>query len=341
MFCDKCGAELPDSADFCTECGAKLAKSPNFVDETDMFDMSDSSLEKVPKESRKRSSVVVGIAAVIVFLVLVVAVVMKIINRDGAASKLVHGIQRTVLSSGAEFEIRLKADGESQKAKGSYGIDGKEGLMVYSLDMNDTDYVIAIEDGDFYLYVANDNYDEPLAANKGDLDDFDSELFFDLVSDLGKKDLEKVNWEKYLEEFDLDREIDDYIEPKDIGPAINDVLKALDKNAEDCLGMSRDGDTYSFDIDLHDTVEVILDAVEKYAADEDDFDDLRDEFEDYSEEAEDELGNIEFEVVFDGKYISSISFEADEVKAEISFENIGKYEGSLDSKVKKACKESD
>lgn len=348
MYCDNCGKELPDDSDFCTECGTRLTKSPNFADETDMFDMSDASLENVPKESRKKSTVIVGVIAVLVFALLIITVLVKLLKGDGPASKLVHGAQKTVFSEGAEFTIKISSEDETAKIKGFYTIDSKDENAVLYCKYEDEDGIEEcawiIDNGRLGFYDYVEKRDSTEASNEKIPKSVDTELIFQLVAELGKKDIEKLDFEEYLDELDLLDTVEDYIEPKDIDKAVAAVLKALDKNAEDCLGVEKDGKTYTYKIDIYDTLMVCLDAVEKYAADEDEFEDLRDEIEDNKKYIKG-LPDIEFEVTYDGKYISEIKFSSNSFfmtgDVTITFENVGKCDETLDKGIRKAISEAE
>lgn len=340
MFCDNCGKELPDDSDFCSECGTKLVKSPNHADETDMFDMSDAFLESVPKESRKKSTAVVGVVAVLVFALLIITILVKVFRGDGPASKLIHSVQRTVFSDGAEYKIRVSDADETYTIKGFYTIDSKNESAVFYAEYAEeegTDILaFQIDNGRFGYYEYDSLYGYSEVSNEKLPKSVDTELFFELIAELGKKDIEKIDFEMYLDEFDLLDYVEDYIEPEDINKAVSAVLKALDKNAEDCLGFEKDGKTYTYEIDVYETLTVCLDAVEKYAADEDDFEDLRDEIEENKKTIK-AIPDIEIEVTFDGKYISEITISDYFV---ITVENAGKCDETLDKDIEKAISDA-
>lgn len=348
MICESCGTALPDETNLCPNCGAILTKSPNHVDETDMFDMSNESLDKVPKESRNKSTAIVGVVAILVVAVLVIAIVMKIVNKDGASSKLVHGAVKSVTSSGAEFKITAKEDGDKVTVKGFYTIDHEDNELVFYVSLVDedddkTELAYKLDEKSYYAYRSYYDYwyeeDVERCYKYKIPSKVDTELVFKLLGELSKKNIEKIDWEYYLDEFDLIDEIEDYIEPKDINKAMAAVLKALDKNAKDCLGYKKDGDTYSYKIDVYDTLMVALDAVEKYAADEDDFEDLKDAVKD-SKRYIKKIGDIEFKVVYDGKYISEIEFEFGDIEIELTLENVGECDETLSKKIEKAMSEA-
>lgn len=341
MWCDQCGKELPDNADFCAECGAKMTKSPNHSDETDMFNIGEESLADVPVASKKKSTVIVTFVAVAVIAVLLIALLVKLIKGDGPAEKLVNSTLKTV-ANGSEFTLSLKLGEESMKMSGFINVNPDEELIELYYEEKGED---APDKRAFYLdgnkvgvYSYNGVYDyESAAEQKVEVDE---EVFFKFIKDISKKDFKKLDFEYYLDEMDLLDYIEDYVEPKDIDNAVEAVLKALDKNAEDCLGFEEDGDTYIYDIDVYDTIIVCLEAVEKYAVDEDDYEDLMDLVDD-SKKTLKAIPNIEFEVIFDGKYISEIEAEFDGVKFSLALENVGECEEELDSDITKAIKEAE
>ena len=358
MFCDKCGKELPENAAFCDNCGEKITMSPNHVDETDMFDMGQKALEDVPVKNRKRSTMVVGVVAVLVFAVLIVAILVKIFGGNGASTKLVDAAQDTVMN-GAEFKIKVKVDDEESVITGFYTIDTKNSTAEIAYKKTYQNYydeeivdeiALRMEEDDIYIYdaMSYDGEQEYENANKYSLKDLkkeqdidvDSELIFGLLKDLSKKDIEKIDYEKWLEEFDVVDYIEDYIEPKDVNKAVEAVLKALDKNAEECLGYEKDGNTVSYDIDVYDTLMVAVEAIEKYMVDEDDYEDLMDLIKDNKSYIK-EIDNIEAEITYDGKYISEVVIKVSDTEIEITFENIGKCDESYMSKIEKALKDSE
>ncbi len=341
MWCDQCGKELPDNADFCAECGAKMTKSPNHSDETDMFNVGEDSLKDVPVSSKKKSTVIVSFIAVAVLAVLLVALLVKIFKGDGPAEKLVNSTLKTV-ANGSEFTVTVKIGDDSVKYSGFINVNSKEELIQLYLEEKGEDKsdkrAFSIDGNQFGVYSYNAVWDyESAAQQKLEIDE---EVFYQFIKDISKKDFKKLDFEYYLDEMDLLDYIEDYVEPKDIDNAVEAVLKALDKNAEDCLGFEKDGDTYSYDIDVYDTIIVCLEAVEKYAADEDDYEDLMDFVDDNKKDLKD-ISNIEFEVTFDGKYISEIEAEFDGVKVSVALENVGKCEEELDKDITDAIKGKD
>lgn len=80
MFCNKCGAQLPEGVRFCNKCGASLAGRAQGADLTDAplpsasavtSEAADVSLPNRPK--RKRARIVIGIAAALLVVAVVVA----------------------------------------------------------------------------------------------------------------------------------------------------------------------------------------------------------------------------------------------------------------------------
>lgn len=347
MFCDKCGKALPDNADFCDGCGEKISMSPNHVDETDMFDVGSASLADVPAKSRTKSSIIVSAIAVIVFVVLIVAILVKIFGDNGAATKLVHGVQETVMSGGAEYSVKIEDGEDKESFEGFFTVKADEQAAEFSYEVDEGTVVYRIEEDEIFYYVNDKEYDESQAIkfDLGDFEDYidfnlDSELIFDFVKELGKKDIEKLDYEKWLEEFDLTDYIEDFVEPEDVDNALEAVLDALDKNAEDCLGYEKDGDTHFYDIDVYDTVVVAVEAIEKYVVDEDAYEDLVDYIDDNKKFIKD-IDNVELEVTYDGKYITEAVVKLGDMEVEITLENIGECDESYKGDIEDALDEDE
>ncbi|MGN0166374.1 MAG: zinc-ribbon domain-containing protein [Lachnospiraceae bacterium] len=345
MFCEKCGQALPNDADFCPQCGTHLVKSPNHPDETDMFNVGQESMKDVPKESRKKSTLIVVIIAVLVGIILTAAIIVKVLGGSGAisnkllagktpASNLIHSAQKTVFSKGASFDISGEVCGTPITGEGFFTADTKENRLEAYLSVYDMEFVITF-DGEIFamLQMEEDGYSD---VDKVEIDEFhiDGEALFGLWKELGDKNIEKLDFDKWIDELGLDEviDIDDYIETGDISKALEAVLKALDDNAEDCLGFEKDGDTCSFDINIYDALNVCIDALEPYVADEDVYDEICDMIKDNKSEIND-FGNLEIEVKYDGECISEITvvMEAFNLNIEILLEDVNDCDKSLDS----------
>ena len=66
MFCPKCGAELPDSAEFCTKCGTKLAAGSAVQQPT-------AAQVDAPKKEKSKLPIIIG-AVIVLLIVIVIAV---------------------------------------------------------------------------------------------------------------------------------------------------------------------------------------------------------------------------------------------------------------------------
>jgi hypothetical protein len=164
-------------------------------------------------------------------------------------------------------------------------------------------------------------------------DDFvDPDFLFDTIKDLGKKDITKLDYEGIIEELEMD-DIEDYIEADDMGKAVGAVLKALDKNAKDCMGYEKKGKTVTYDIEVYDTMMVAVEALEKYFVDEDDYEELVEGLEDAEDYLKD-MDNIEIEIVKDGKYISEITIDAGkDAQIKIELSDVNKVKEEIDEDI--------
>ena len=94
MFCEKCGAQLPDTAGFCNKCGNALRKNVNTV-RTPMMKPPDAAInqkkpDSVPKKNGKESSkifwrIFLLLVLMVIAAVIVVGAVKKRTNIYGTA----------------------------------------------------------------------------------------------------------------------------------------------------------------------------------------------------------------------------------------------------------------
>lgn len=336
MWCVQCGKQLPDNADFCSECGSKTKKTTQTVVNPVKATQS---MPSYKKNIKLRIALIIAALAILIGLI---AIIKGLLSKEGPAERLINSAIRTAFN-GTEFSIA-----------------GYESYDQYSDDNLYLDGFISITTGDKYAeFFANVSFDGENIVFASTLDNntlkacindyyygFDTEsinlkqfgikgdLIFELANYLSKNDLTTVDFEKLIEEVDVLEFVEDFIEPKDIDNALKAVIKALDRNAEECLGFEKDGDVYTYDIDVYDTLVIALEATEKYFVDEDDYEELMDFLKDIKQEIKEEIDSIEISVEFNGKYISEIETdfrsEYEDLTFSIEFSNTGECDEEID-----------
>lgn len=336
MWCTQCGKQLPDNADFCSECGSKTKKP---VQSTIHPIKETQSISSDKKSFRLTISLV--IIALVIFIGLF-AIIKGLLSKEGPAEKLINSAIRTVFN-GTEFSI-AGYESDDQYSSDNLYIDGfititaddkyAEFFADVSFDGENIAFASTLDNNTIKAYI-NDYY-YGFETESINLKQFGvkGELIFELAQYLSKKDLTSVDFEKIIEEVDVLEFVEDYIEPKDIDNALKSVIKALDKNADECLGFEKDGDIYSYDIDVYDTIIIALEATEKYFVDEDDYEELMDYVKDAKSDIKEELGDVEIRVEFDNKFISEIEIEVhaeyENSTISLEFKNTGDCDEKID-----------
>ena len=322
MFCEKCGKEMPNDAVVCPECGAPTGVTANAA-----------TGEVLSTDAGKKNLLpIIGIAAGgVVVVILLIVLLSKVLGGGGKVSGTVEDIQAVIGSKGAAFEISVEGEEvDDAKVEGWYTLNTGKQKVDASVEMSGMEMFYAVRDGEAGMYMEMGGEEQ---SESVDIDDFaDPDFLFDTIKDLGKKDITKLDYEGIIEELELD-DVEDYIAADDMGKAVGAVLKALDKNAEECMGYKKKGKTVTYDIEVYDTLVVVVEALEKYFADEDYYEELVEGLED-AEDYLKEMDNIEIEIVKDGKYISEITIDAGEdanIKIELS--DVDKVKEEIDEDI--------
>lgn len=322
MFCEKCGKEMPNDAVVCPECGAPTGVTANAA-----------TSEVLSTDAGKKNLLpIIGIAAggVVVVIILIV-LLSKVLGGNGKVSGTVDDVQAVIGSKGAAFEISVEGDAmDDAKIEGWYTLNTGKQKVDASVEVSGMEMFLAVRDGEAGMYM--ERGDEEVSETT-DIDDFvDPDFLFDTIKDLGKKDITKLDYEGIIEELEMD-DIEDYIEADDMGKAVGAVLKALDKNAKDCMGYEKKGKTVTYDIEVYDTMMVAVEALEKYFVDEDDYEELVEGLEDAEDYLKD-MDNIEIEIVKDGKYISEITIDAGkDAQIKVELTDVNKVKEEIDEDI--------
>ena len=323
MFCEKCGNEIPNDAVTCPSCGAATGVTGS--------DATTVSLD-APKKNNLLPIIAIAGGGVLVLIILVVLAVV-VFGGNGKVSGTVDDLQATIGSKGAEFEFSMEGEGfDDSKLEGWYTLNTSKQEVSSEFEVSGMEMFFAVREGEYGVYSEYAGQEMVKSGDVEDVVDVDPEFLFDTIKDLGSKDITKLDYEAIIEELELE-DVEDYIEPKDMGKAVGAVLKALDKNAEDCMGYEKKGDTITYDIEVYDTLVVAVEALEKYFVDEDDYEDLVDALDD-SKSYLKKMENIEIEIVKDGKYISEITIESGkEAKIKLKLSEVNKVKEEIDEDI--------
>ncbi len=265
-----------------------------------------------PAKSKTNTAIIAG--ASIALAVLVIFLLTNAIG-GGKVSDTVEDIQSVISSNGAEFKVTINEGRRTTKYKGWYTLDTKKQEAYGEISLSNSDITFAIQDGEIGIYTETNRDEDGFSE---DLDKFiEPDLFFDTLNKLGNKDITSLDYEEILDGIDFkqlglpSKLIEQFIDSEDIADALEAVLKVLDENAEECLGYEKDGDTITYDIEPYDTLNLILETLEPYI-DEDIYDELKDELRSEKKYLN-KMDNIDVEIVMDGKFISEVSVEIEDI----------------------------
>ena len=137
MFCNKCGAQLPDEAKFCNKCGASFADRAPRESQTakpspsaDAVSAAGTSVGSPTHPKRNKKPMVIGIAAAL--LVAAVVVTGNLTDWFGHTSK---GVWRlTKVYKNDKLTEQYEYDDYGRKVSGKYGIDDDKNY--YSVSVN-------------------------------------------------------------------------------------------------------------------------------------------------------------------------------------------------------------
>lgn len=326
MFCENCGSQIPEGSKFCISCGASVPELNPVKDVRDMFEEAP---DTMPVEQKKRShNVVIGLAALMV-LIFVAVIVYKIFTPGGNLRKLVNAAKTTV-ASGFEFNISVKEEDRQIKYNGFLSVNEEDSEIQFQYEKESSNSSTVRT----YAYLLDDKYIGQATVRKPEGSDeyrgsgyktkhkVEMKAAMDLVMSLKKKDIAKVNYEKLIKNIDDDVYdlVEDYIEPKDIGKAINKVIKTLEK--DDSLEIEKSGNTYTVKVDTVKAIKAASGALEDYV-DKDVIKALKELSNDIKDSDDEGLDKIKVEIELEKKYISEIQFKLGDISYKISISDYG------------------
>jgi hypothetical protein len=250
------------------------------------------------KSSKKGLFIGLGIAAALIIAAIAVLLVFLLSDKKTTdktpVAKFVSCAKNTAFS-GFDFKmeayVERKGDKEdSGTATGFFTIDVKkhkiqgyvESISYYrgyngsrpSEDKSvDATYIngddigtafIEYEDGvEDYSYGYMESFDDAYSYYNRYID-FNEDNFFNALKTLANKDLDKIDYVELLDSFgDISSYCNVIIKPEEIDDFIGALIKAYDDN-RDQLGFEKHGNTYSFDFNLKDLVEIGKPVLDDY-----------------------------------------------------------------------------
>lgn len=357
MWCNKCGKIITADSDYCEECGAIISASNSYSDvcgendipcsknnneaETDAGEKA-SSTKKLSKTEirgkirKNKLAIWLGIAAIA--LAGLVLLILKL-SEEKPVNKLLSSTIRTI-SAGADFTY--KSNGT--KTSGFYKVDIRDKNIEAYAEFSIYEFAFLMEGSKlnyYYSYpdfIDSDGLSSERMNSTGRTDfGIDEDALYGFLDEASDKSFDELDFEYYIRELKLLDEIEEYIEPEKINDAAVEVIETLSKNAEECLGYYEEDDCYYFDIDVYETLEVCLEAVEKYLVDKEAYEKLAEKLDSNAIELKN-IPNIKMEIEYYKEYISEIEIEYDKTQYIISFENIGKCEQELEKEITEAIR---
>ena len=306
MFCKKCGAQMRDDTRFCPKCGASAAMSnqQQWNSSTDThrsaFDsnfsnsyQNNSNMSNIPNPSTNNNygytavnaakksfpkKIVISAVAVVAAAAITVGVVTYSIksrpfvacalgleNLQKSISKVKNGTLNMSFSESG-YTGEFSCDFELNSKKHNFYANGTA-----SLPGENVDFAVFIEDDDGAVAM---KYDGEVESQK--LSSSDLETMWDAYDE--SKDTKDLDFEKMIEENDLEDEFEDYIDIDELNNACKKTIKKLSKmstqkDIEEILDVEKSGfseKTYSIDLDgekVSDLAVYILDLVDDTAGD--------------------------------------------------------------------------
>lgn len=304
MFCTKCGTKNEDGAKFCHSCGNMLdkvqaedsAQTAGYTDyiqnynrpETESVMQKDGQFFNRIFKSRNGHIISLSLAPAIILLTVIIVLSTR---GGGVLNPILKAAENTLKAGSCEFSIKYEGTYNNYRPES----DEMEGVLIYNLEEEDIAFDISYDDErsvlyDEVLYYFEDDeiwHSEDLSRELDDLYDYYDDYKASL-SDLSDLDLEEV-----MDEAGLDR----FVEMDELSGCFKTFLKNLndrkyfEKVCNDFkIKKSGGASTYSFDVDVPELVESLLDTFSP--AIDYDLEDIEDELLDEAEEIEELLLEI-------------------------------------------------
>lgn len=352
MWCNKCGKIIAADSEYCEECfaiisannscsevsgGSDISGSKhNDESETDASEKASSQKKlykaEIREKIRKNKFVIwSGIAAIA--LAGLVLLILKL-SEEEPVNKLLSSSIRTI-AAGADYTFKTNGT----KTSGFYNVDIKDKNIEAYAEFSVYEFAFLMEGSKLnYYYSYPEFFDSDglnsKRINSTGITDFgvDEDALYRFLDEASDKSFDELDFEYYIRELKLLDEIEEYIEPEKINDAAVEVIETLSKNAEDSMGYYEEDDCCYYDIDVYETLEICLEAVEKYMVNKEAYEKLAEKLDSHAIELKN-IPNIKMEIEYNKKYISEIEIEYDKTQYIISFENIGKCEQELEKDI--------
>ena len=347
MWCNRCGKIIVPDTNYCEECEAiisaglvaakdisseQVARVDSEKDTTNRT--SENELVKTAKEKNRKIKPAIWVALAMILVIGIGLFVYKITN-PSPVGEIMASTAKTIVDGG---KFTLKINGGEYE--GFYFIDDEKEIIEVFAGKGETSYAFLLEEDEMGYYSTFRNWDsyfefgDAKSVSRRIPWEIDGSVLLDFLEEASEESLYKINYERYFEQLGfLDLKFEKYIEDDNINDAVKACSKALEKNAEDCLGYYSSGKTKYYDIDVNETLDVCLEAVKPYLKNDASYKLLKDKL------AESEIGktpNIEIEVEYDGRYLSSLDFEINRTNFKLSFDSIGECEERLDEGIRES-----
>ena len=311
MFCKKCGAQMKDDARFCPRCGAS-AEMPNqqqwdtsgntqnygnanasdsnfsnpYNNQPNMSRMhSDTSANSgygytavnAAKKTFPKTIVISAVAVVATAAITVGVVTYSIKSRPFVACALgLENLQKSVSKiKNGTLNMSFSDNGYEGNFSCDFELNAKKHTFFAGGQMSEDDYAV-----DFAVSVEDDEgtialkYDGEVVSNE--LNSSDLEETWDAFDE--SKNTKDLDFEKIIEENDLEDEIEDYIDVDELNDTFKKTIKKLlkistQKDIEKILDVEKSGfseKTYSIDLDggkVVDFASYLLELVDDTAGD--------------------------------------------------------------------------
>ena len=317
--CRMCNSECQDDSIFCEECGASLGEEELTQDSN----IEDTAIEPVVEKNDKKRRIIRN-SAIVAAIVFVVGLLTNWFGMVSPIQGLIKAVGRTVKAESMTIKVEMKRTYENGGEVREYREETTTRLIIDK----DKEEVTYLTEGEDYttLYIDGEvfYYSDSYAYS---FDDEFEEEFFDVYNDsVGSK--KGIKWKKLIKKAELE----DYLDYDEMDDFIKTFYKKLlcnKKWLKDTAGYSRSGNEYSFELDIEEFGEDIIDIC-------DDSDALsrtakrgvEDYIEMLIEDAEEVDGEIEIKAtVKGGKLVKlKIIVETDSSKTEytLKFSNINK-----------------
>ena len=317
--CSVCGQSWPDGITFCGACGGAVMDVPAAPQEPQVAAVNLIADEPPIKKKPRRKAWIAVLAVVLVIAIVVGGFCTNWLGLFSPLSGLMKAAERTLYADSITVACVEKYNSESYYSESEYEM---------RIALNEDERTVAAYVEENYTYTDKEGHGDPgdhqrtyVTALEGDRKYYyrtneDGEVTNATISEQHYKDSFKlreqgIDWEEIIEQFGLER----YVDADEMDNFIKEVSKKYLDNTqwlEDTLGYSREGNTYTFSVDIEKLCESVIEAVEESYAFSGAFtQETKQQIEQFLHEMKKEKMDpeIEISVTVDGRYLSGILVE--------------------------------